>query len=173
MQNIRGSEPPEGNKWIMFRDSSNNPSGPSKKGGFNAKLRACQPIKMALTLQNSTLPWWAPKPKKCVAVSQHGPLSLYSKLQDPSMAKLNPCFPWYGLQVIYKGPLHFHGHGSWSMCKGALSCIKFSMCYHISDFQGLVVTVLTSKSKTSRHGWIVYITLWGFFMQILWSYQLQ
>jgi hypothetical protein len=81
-----------GNKWIMFRDPSTNPSSPLKKGGSNAKLGTCQPIKLSLTLQNNTLPCWAPEPKKCIAVPRHGPLSLYTKLEDPPLAKLNTCF---------------------------------------------------------------------------------
>ena len=57
-----------GNKWMIFCNPSNYMSGPSKKGGSNAKLWPCRPIKVSLTLQNNTLSWCAPEPNNCVAV---------------------------------------------------------------------------------------------------------
>lgn len=45
---------------------------------------------------------------------------LYTRFEDPSIAKLDFYFLQYHLQVIfYGGPLYCYGHGSWSMCKAA------------------------------------------------------
>ena len=38
---------------------------------------------------------------KYVAISQHGPLSLYTNLKDPSTALLDLTIPWDGLWMIF------------------------------------------------------------------------
>ena len=39
-----------------------------------------------------------------VVVPHHGPLSLYTKLEDASIPKLDFYFPQYGLWMIFNGP---------------------------------------------------------------------
>ena len=41
-----------------------------------------------------------------VVVPQHGSLSLYTKLESPSIGELNIFFSWYGLWMIFL-PLGF------------------------------------------------------------------
>ena len=54
-----------------------------------------------------------------VVVPQHGPLSLHTKSID---CKLGFPFPMVRPWDDSQGPLDFQSHGSWSMCKAALSC---------------------------------------------------
>jgi hypothetical protein len=58
---------------------------------------------------------------KYVTIPQHGSLSTYTKLEGPSIAKLDFYFPAHALWMIFKELLDFHGHGLSSMCKVAPS----------------------------------------------------
>ena len=58
--------------------------------------------------------------RACVVVPQHEPLSFYTKLEGPSVAKLELCFPWYGLWMTLKGPWIFMVTTLKYMCKAAL-----------------------------------------------------
>ena len=69
--------------------------GPSKLGGSNVKLGPLQTMKLPLSPRNIILPWWGPRLcvnldcHKYVVAPQHGPLSLYTKFEDPSVARIN------------------------------------------------------------------------------------
>ena len=65
---------------------------------------------------------------KYVAVPQPSPLSLYTKLEGPSTAKMDFYFPRYGVWMSFNGSLDFRGHSFWSVCKATLS----KGCGHIS-----------------------------------------
>ena len=79
------------------------------------------------------LPWWGhglptilDYPYKYVIVPRQGSLSLYTGHEDPSIAKLDSYFSWYGLWMNFKGP-YVHGHNFWSMCKVAIKWSGFSL----------------------------------------------
>jgi hypothetical protein len=55
-----------------------------------------------------------------VTVSQRGPLSLYIKLEGPINWKTNLLIRMVQPLDVCQGPLEFHGHGSWFMCRAAL-----------------------------------------------------
>jgi hypothetical protein len=69
--------------------------GPSKRGGSNAKLGVVAIKKIAMIGTSA---------RKYVVVPQHGPLSLYTKLEGPSIAELDSYLPQYRLWMICKGP---------------------------------------------------------------------
>ena len=56
----------------------------------------------------------------------------YTKLVDPSLAKLDLCFPGYDIWMVFQGPLDLHAHDSWSMCKAALRQIIVCPINHMT-----------------------------------------
>ena len=57
---------------------------------------------------------------KCVTVPQPGPLSLYVKLEDSSIAILDFYILQFTLWMIFKGPYIFTVMALWYTCKAAL-----------------------------------------------------
>ena len=66
-------------------------------------------------VSNNYLTTYSRLSMKYVATSEHGPLSLYTKLRDPlTLSTIGSPYPTVR-------PLdEFHGHGSCSVCKAAL-----------------------------------------------------
>ena len=54
-----------------------------------------------LALGNIILSWWGSKPKTYIAILQCDPLSFYTKLEGPSIAKLDFYFPRYNFWMIF------------------------------------------------------------------------
>ena len=73
-------------KWTMVHDLPYVALGPSKGGGSNAIKLLLAPRKYYSTMVGT-------QTQTYVAVLQHGPLSMYTKLEGPAIAKLDFYFP--------------------------------------------------------------------------------
>ena len=73
-------------KWTMVHDLPYVALGPSKGGGSNAIKLLLAPRKYYSTMVGT-------QTQTYVAVLQHGPLSMYTKLEGPTIAKLDFYFP--------------------------------------------------------------------------------
>ena len=118
-----------GNKWILFHGPPHIGLGPSKRGRSDIKPRALAINKMAigsLKYHYAMAGTWS-----CtyIVVSQRGPRSLHSKLDNPNIGKLDFYFPRYGLSM--QGPLAFHGHMSWYVCKAVRINLVLNATYNI------------------------------------------
>jgi hypothetical protein len=60
-----------------------------------------------------------------VTVSQHGSLSLDTKLEGSSIKILNFYFPTIWHVDGFQGPVDFYGHNLWSVCKSGPSIPNF------------------------------------------------
>ena len=134
-----------GNKWIMFFDPSDIALDPSKLGKSNTKLGSCRSIKLSLVPWMTIIVVVRIRSWTYVAIPQHGPLSLYTTCEGPSIGKKNRLlFPMYGQHIIIKDLEIFYGHDSWSICKAVMSsylqhrhrCIySFTAWHSISSLQ--------------------------------------
>ena len=97
---------------------------PSKSGGFDESLGMWQSIKLSLSPRNFYIAMGRNRTWKYVVVPRHGPLSLYTELEGPSIAKLEFLLPTIHFSDDFQRPLAFNGHGSWYVCKMTFSVNK-------------------------------------------------
>ena len=115
MKNLHGVL--DGNKWITIHDMPHITIGLSKRGGSNVKLEAP-------TINYITI-WLLIILYHCsVYLNPNNCPHACTKLRGPSITKINFQIPMVQPSNEFLGPLDFHGHVFWSMCKGSLHGCK-------------------------------------------------
>lgn len=91
--------------------------GPLKRGGYNTNYGPWKATKWSLTPNNVIVSWWDPELptiqiilKNFVAVPQHGPLPLHTKVRGLINDKIGFLYPKVQLWDDFQGPLDDHGH---------------------------------------------------------------
>jgi hypothetical protein len=83
-----------GKKWIIYRGLLDIVVGFSKRGEYDVKLGALIIDWIVIGFEEYDIAMVGMRTWTYVAVPQHGPLSLYTKLKDPSIANLDFYFSW-------------------------------------------------------------------------------